>query len=275
MISKKYDKYLMYFNTVQGTPIKTLIEALKEVLTDVTIRFDTEGFKIINMDPNQVSFVLLKMLGDKFEEYYCLNPPDNPYIIGVSIASLYKFLKTVGNNDTLTMYVTKDNQDKLEIVIQNKKKRIDNKISYNIIDVDFVEIDIPEIDYDAQITMACSDFQKFIRELLGVSDYVKFGISSTKKFFMSVNGTIGSQTLAIEQSDDSNIVIEINDNIKGTVDIGTFSLKFLNLFCKSSTLCNSIQLYLCQDYPIILVFSVASLGSVKFCLIPKVKDENE
>lgn len=267
----KYDKYLMYFMTAQASPMKTLTESLKEVLTDINIRFDEDGFEVINMDPSQISFVALKLIGEKFEEYHC----PNPLVIGVQMMSLHKLLKTIGNNDTLTMFVTKENPDKLGIVIQNKKKRICNKITYNLKDVDEVEIDIPEVDYDAEITMPCGEFQKYCRELATISNFVTIGISPEKIFSMTVDGSIGSQTLEIEESDDSNVVIDVNDNIDDDVDIGVFSLKFLNLFCKSSTLCNTIQLYVKPEYPIIIVYSVASLGTVKFCLLPQAEEEEE
>jgi len=223
------------------------------------------------MDPSQISFVALKLNAEKFEEYYC----PKPLLIGVSMSSLHKLLKTIGNNDTLTMFVSKENPDKLGIIIQNKKKRIFNRITYNLIDVDLVEIDIPEIDYDAQITMPCSDFQKYCRELATISNFVTIGVSPNKIFSMTVDGSIGSQTLDIEESEDSNVVIDTNDGIEDDIDIGRFSLKFLNLFCKSSTLCNTIQLYVKEENPIIIVYSVASLGTVKFCLLPQVETEDE
>ena len=50
---------------------------------------------------------------------------------------------------------------------------------------------------------------------------------------------------------------------------GIFALKHLVLFTKCTNLCNSIELYLKNDYPLIIKYNVASLGSIKLCLAPK------
>jgi proliferating cell nuclear antigen len=56
---------------------------------------------------------------------------------------------------------------------------------------------------------------------------------------------------------------------------GVFQLKHLVLFTKCTTLCPSIELYLKNDYPLILRYMVANLGEVKLVLAPiKNKKEN-
>ena len=51
---------------------------------------------------------------------------------------------------------------------------------------------------------------------------------------------------------------------------GVFALKHLVLFSKCTNLCNSIELYLKNDYPLIIKYTVASLGEIKLCLAPKI-----
>jgi len=46
-------------------------------------------------------------------------------------------------------------------------------------------------------------------------------------------------------------------------------MKHLVLFSKCTNLCNSIELYLKNDFPLIIKYSVASLGEIKLCLAPK------
>ena len=43
---KKNSEYLMYLSTAQSSPIKTLTESLKEVLTDININFDKNGIEV-------------------------------------------------------------------------------------------------------------------------------------------------------------------------------------------------------------------------------------
>ncbi len=264
---QKYEGYEMYLKTVQGTAIKALSEALKEVLFETNIHFDSEGLKIMNMDPTQVAIVMLKLNAAEFEEFYC----PKPLVIGVSMTALHKLLKTIGNNDTVALYVSKDNTDNLGIHIQNKKKRIDNHIDFNLMTVDFLEVELPEEDPDVTITMPCGEFQKYCRELANVANDVKIGVSNDGIFSMNVEGNWAKQQLDIAESDDSNITIELADK-EFSPDMGTFSLKFLNLFCKSSTIGNTIQLYVGNDYPIFIVYRVASLGTCTYCLFPKVSE---
>ena len=50
---------------------------------------------------------------------------------------------------------------------------------------------------------------------------------------------------------------------------GVFSLKYLTLFTKCTNLCQTIQVYLKNDYPLIICYSVGNLGEIKMCLAPK------
>ena len=267
---QNYDKYLMYFKTVQGSALKSLTEALKEVLFETNIHFDSEGLKIMGMDPSQISIVLLKLNAVDFNEYYC----PNPQVLGVNMIGLHKLLKTIGNNDTVAWYLLKDDPDKLGIHIQNKKKRIDNHIMFNLMNVDFFELEFPEDDPDVTITMPCGEFQKYCRELVNVSKFVEISVDPEGTFIMKADGDFAKQEVKIRESEESNTTIQLSDK-EFSKDMGRFSLKFLNLFCKSSTIGNTIQLYVGHEYPIFIVYRVASLGTCTYCLFPSVAKNDE
>lgn len=257
-------EYLMYLSTAQSNPIKTLTESLKEVLQDVNIYFNKDGIETVYMDPDQIALVSLKLHAEKFEEFYCPNPLN----LGINMLAFHKLLKTIVNGDTLSLFILKNDPERLGINIQNKKKRIDNEIMYNLMDVDLVEIEAPEIDFDSQITMPCTEFQKYCRELSTISKLVTISISNKKIFCMSADGkNFACQKLKIQESDDATVTIDINENVNSeNYVIGTFSLYFLSLFCKSSTLCSSLTLSLKAGFPMVITYSVATLGKVTYVL---------
>ena len=49
---------------------------------------------------------------------------------------------------------------------------------------------------------------------------------------------------------------------------GEFSLKNLSYFIKCTNLCNQVNLFLKNDYPLIIKYSVAALGEIKLVLSP-------
>ena len=49
---------------------------------------------------------------------------------------------------------------------------------------------------------------------------------------------------------------------------GNFSLKNLGYFIKCTNLCNQIEMFLENDLPLVVKYSVASLGDIKLCLAP-------
>ena len=56
-----------------------------------------------------------------------------------------------------------------------------------------------------------------------------------------------------------------DDNINELVQ-GTFELKYLIIFTRCSSLCSHVNLFLKNDYPLIVQYSVAKLGLIKFVL---------
>ena len=129
-MEEDFSEYEIIFKSVQSGAIRTLIESLKEVLTDVNISFDNESMKIVTLDGTKVAVIHLKLVATSFVIYKCDRPEENPYKIGVCMASLHKLLKISGNNDTITMFVKKNDTSRLKIVIRNKNKK--TKINSNL-----------------------------------------------------------------------------------------------------------------------------------------------
>lgn len=260
-------KYKMIFKTVQSNAIKTLIEGLKDIIVDVNFKITNENIQLIALDGKLVTMIHLKLSAENFEFYYCGNTSDNPITIGLNIKSLHLLLKTVGNNDILTMFITNNDSTRLNIVTENKDKNMRDISQLKLLDINEDIYSIPNIKFDSVIKMPSNDFQKICKDLSNISDIVTIK-NIDNKFIMAVEGDIGSKEIVIGET----ISVEFN---KKTEDdfCGNFDLKYLLLFIKNSNLCTNVELFLKKQHPLILVYSVASLGSLKFVLAPKLTDD--
>ncbi len=258
--------YHMEIKTVQSAAFRILIEALKEILTDTNIEFNSTGIKIMAMDASHTVLVHVKLEASNFEQFYC----PQKKIIGVNMINFYKLIKTMGNNDTLTLYLEKNDENRLGLRIINGEKNSISNFKLNLMDLNEENITIPPAEFDSVITMPSSDFQKIIRDMAALSDNVEI-ISSGNLLILSCKGDFSTQEIRIGQTNSGLTFIQ-NENPDNIVQ-GIFALKYLVLFTKCTNLCNSLELYLKNNYPLITKYSVASIGDIKLCLAPQISDK--
>ena len=257
------NEYQLYIKTVQSQSIKVLVESLKEVLTDINIYFDQNGFKIMTMDNARVALVYVRLFKEHFEEYYC----ENKQMCGINMIYFFKLLKTVSNNDVLTIFIRKNNMNELGIRIENKEKNTVMESFLKMLDISEEKLEIPDIQYDSVISMPSVDLQKYCRDLSVISNQVN--ISSVDcKFILESNGDFASQKIIIGEAQNGLIFSKKNQNVSET-----FDLKYLNSFTKSTNLCSTVEIFLKMNYPLVIEYNVANLGKLQFCLAPKIKDE--
>ena len=248
--------------TVQSSAFRILIEALKEILTDANLEFDETGLKIMAMDSSHTVLVHLKLNAEQFEVYKCKQRT----VIGVNMINLFKLIKTMGNSDTLTLHLEEENQCMLGIRIENSEKNSITKFKLNLMDLHEENIQIPPPTFSSVITMPSIDFQKICRDMHNLAEELEIKSLGNQLIF-SCNGDFASQETCIGETNSGLSFIQ-NESPDEIVQ-GIFALKHLVLFGKCTNLCNSIELYLKNDYPLIIKYAVASLGEIKLCLAPK------
>ena len=163
------DKYTLEIKTVQSSAFRILIEALKEILTDANLEFDKDGITIMAMDTSHTVLVYLKLDSFKFEYYHC----EKKIIIGVSMLNFFKLIKTMNNNDTLTLFIEEENTNVLGIRIENGDKNSITVYKLNLMDLNEEDLKLPPASFDSVITMPSTDFQKYCRDI-NISAVSKF-----------------------------------------------------------------------------------------------------
>lgn len=255
--------YLLEVQTVQATTFKQVIDACKEILMDVNLEFDDTGMKVIALDNTHIVLVHLKLYAERFETYRC----EKKLFLGVNILKLHMLIKTISNNDVLTLYIEKDDPNRLGIRVENATKQSKTNYKLALLDINRLNYNVPPENFQTIITMPSVDFQKIVRDMHNLADYIEIRNVENQLCFSCKGDFCTQETmLGTDKNENMNIVKNTNGTKTHEIIQGVFSLKYLAMFTKCTNLCNTVEIFLKNNFPLILRYSVASLGEIKLCL---------
>jgi len=305
---------ILELKTVQSGAFRILVEALKEILNDVNFEFtpyyidddnddhenndsdsdnnssdnssDEEdennehsevkqikkkkvgGLKVMAVNKTQTILIHLKLDADRFDYYYCAR---KKLVIGINMLNFYRLIKTMSNFDTLTLAVDDEDINKLIIKLENGDKNCVSTYKLNLMDLDIEDIEVEPAKFPYSINMLSADFHKICKDMHNIAEKIEIKCTS-KKIYFTCKGEMAS--LETELGETANgLSIDV---YKDEIVQGLFELKNLVLFTKCTNLCHTVTLFIKNDYPLIIKYSVAALGEIKLCLSPnKPKDSND
>jgi proliferating cell nuclear antigen len=261
--------YVFNIKTVQSAPFRTLIEALKEILLDCNLEIDKSGIRIQAMDPTHTVLIHLKLEAANFEKYV-YNGGAKPQVIGVSMMHFFRLIKTMAPSDTLSLFMEKDDTNKLGILVENGEKNQKTKFKLNLMDIPSGQIEIPPAEFDSELTWVSSDFQKICRDMIGMgAEEVEIKSSDGQLILTGFSEYATQETVIGESGSGAGSITFVQNSNPDEVVQGLYNLKYLSMFSKCTNLCSTIRLYLKNDYPLIIRYKVATLGEIKFCIAPK------
>lgn len=241
---------------------------------------DRDGMRIMAVDTTKTVLINLKLDAKNFTKFVCRK---NKLSLGVNLSYFYKLIKSMNKNDILTLYVDNDDKNNLKIKIDSPEEKKDSVIKLKLLDLDESKISLPDIMFEAVITMNSQEFSKLCKEMNNIADYVEIKCLSDKIIF-TCKGDYAEKTTTYRSGDVNNsdeILVSIkhastntdkkNDsqsNLAPQIVQGIFELKNLVLFSKCATLCNDIEIYMKNNYPLVIKYTVATLGRVILCLTP-------
>jgi proliferating cell nuclear antigen len=257
-------EYIVEAKTVQTGAVRTLKEALKCILVEMSLIFDNDGVRMVAMDQSRTVLVHLRLYAEKFEKFeYSHTYPK--FIIGVNTDHLYRIVRTASNDDTITFYVEQGDPNTLGILLEDGEKKQVTRYKLNLLDRDEPDINLPNTEFSTHITMPSLDFQKICRDmtLLGAKTVEIKNVGPSLTF--GCKGTFASRTTVMGDSEN-----EFSIQKKATDEIvtGIFSLPHLVLFTKCTNLCNNLEIHMKNDWFLMIRYVVANLGDIKLCLMP-------
>lgn len=261
------DECDVYIRTLQGNVIRTLVEVLKDVIFEASLIITPQMMKITTMDSSKSSLIYLKLEAQSFEEYVCRRDVR----LGLSMINLFKIIKTAGHkNDIVTLFVKQETPYELGVVIENEEKRSRTVFGLALLELDSQDIQIPEFQYQSIVTLPSTMFHRLSRDMQQLANYVTIE-TYDGALTLSCHGDFAKQATTFSPLDgDESVTVQTNDDDRIS---GTFSLKFLCLFGRTASLSSMVSIFIKQDHPLLLEYTIGSLGKLIFLLTPVVDDE--
>ena len=263
-------KYLLEIKTVQSSTFKQVIDALKDILIDVNFEFTPQGLKVVAIESARVAIVHMKLDADKFETYN-YNGAERQLYVGLNMYKLHNIIKTISSSDILTLFVEKEDRNKFGIRVENPDKHIRTTYKLSMIDIDVVNLQIDDTKFECVVTMPSTDFSKIVRDMNHIGDYIEIQNVENQLCFRC-NGEYCDQETVLDIDKNHNLTIVKNIEKQHEIIQGVYSLKYMNMFIKCTNLCNMVEIHLNNNFPIVLSYSVASLGSIKLLCSEKETD---
>jgi proliferating cell nuclear antigen len=253
---------LVEAKSVQTGAFRTLVEALKCILVEMNFTFDKDGIRMVALDNTHTVLVHMRLAAAQFEHYTCNT---ETLVIGLNTDHLYRIIKTATNDDTMTLQVDKSDPNHLKIIFENGEKKQVTRYSLSLLDRDEPNVDMPSTEFNARITMPSIDFQKMCRDMTLLSAKTVEIKSVGSSMIFSCKGQFATRTTMMG---DSASEFTVQKETKDEIISGTFSLPHLVLFTKCTNLSNNLELFMKNDWFLMIKYVIANLGEIKLCLMP-------
>lgn len=251
---------------VQGSLLKKVLEAVKDLLNEATWDCSSTGMSLQAMDSSHVSLVSLMLRSDGFDSFRC----DKNLSMGINLTSMSKILRCAANDDAVTVKAA-DNADTVTFMFESQNGEKVSDYEMKLMDLDTEHLGIPETDYSCVIKLPSSEFQRICRDLSQIGDSVI--ICCTKEGVkFSATGDLGTGNIKLAQTanvdkEEEAVVIEMQEAVTLT-----FALRYLNFFAKATPLSPQVSLSMSPEVPLVTEYKIGDMGYIRYYLAPKIED---
>lgn len=226
-----------------------------------TVKKNTGGIRILRLTEDKSILIKLHLDADNFDEFRCEEPK---ITVGVDMHNLNGLLKMVNDDDPILIYMNCDNRNALYIrcLNENNQSSEETDIEIFLMEIGNPEMPIPQTEFQNRITMASDKFHAICKRLNNNSTFVEIKSINNEISFRGENEG-GKVTMSYKDVNYSSKKDKPDQIVQGV-----YELRNLLGFSKCNKLCNTIEIYLKNDFPLVLMIPVASLGKMYVFLSP-------
>lgn len=268
---------LFTIKTLKAVIIKALLEVIKPYIKETNIMFTPEYIKISTLDISNNCVTYVKLDGKKFESYYC----KEPITIGVDTSILFKAIKSASRRDTITFFMDIDDSDKFGVELADLFQGKVKSYKIPLLSLEEKMVHVQNMEFDYIINMPSSQFQQIIKDIHLLDGKIVEIKSVDRQLIFSCTDGVAQFKTSISEIDDSinkdhKTLLQQNGEDMRSVKFhknshhivqGKYKMTYLMNFIKASHLCESMNILLTNDQPLVLEYFVADLGVLRLLVL--------
>ena len=250
-------------NTVKADIFTAIFQNMKSFSNSINLMVEENRIFVQAMDSGHVAIAELALPADWFDKATLTST-----VIGINSTILYKILSTRDKCQNIELQLQDDG---MCIQFTSDNKAIFNKtFRMPLIDLDVEQMEIPEIEYQAEFSLPSATFANLINQLKLFGDAMDIECSEEKITLVSNSLECGTMSANINIDDLTAFAIEENETVKMS-----FSLAHLHSIAQFSKLAKEVEIKLKRNYPVQVVYNLDDTATVRFYLAPKIGDEDD
>jgi proliferating cell nuclear antigen PCNA len=277
MASTAPSNAIVKLKTQHCSEFATLVAVLSGVLHEIKFEFIQDksgsdgqksngGIRIFELDSHQTLLIYVKLSSDQFVDYYVKYPV---YTVGLNLDKLSEFMKSVEKDSILNISVAGDDEQNITFNTTNEENKSSSIFQLKLMDLDTDDKALPEhANFELLVTCETAAFHKMLREFTHFGDYIEVTCTS-KTCTFKCQGDNNSYVKKFENSEKFRITsINSSEGDKNNIVHAIYELKHLVAFGKCVGLCHEMQLFIRNDYPLFVRYTVSNLGKMLIGLSP-------
>lgn len=235
--------------------LKESIAVISELVTETQFKVTQDAIQVVAMDPANVAMVVYKLLSSTFVEY---DVKEN-VVLTINLANLKQVLRRAKPTDQLVLEL---DENKLKIVLKGTSTRT---FHLPLIDAEEREQKVPELSFNATITMDSSTLSDAVDDVDIIGESVMF-MAEANKFTISSSGDLSKAKVEIPSDEETKIVAEDKQKSK-------YSIEYLKKMIAGGKLADKAVAKFSNDYPLRLEYTVLNKMQLAFILAPRVDND--
>lgn len=277
-----------------------LFQTLRQFSECINLQFRPECMYIQAMDHARISVIEITLPNTWFSHYTC----DIPVTLGIHTGVLYKILTARDKSQTIHIqYDPQHSSDRLLVHMmipdaatttvsasatattsdtatpQVKSPRIsradpertifDKHFDTPLVDLECDTMEIPEMEYQVEITLPSTHFATLIGQMRGFGDNLDMHCNEERVTMSTMTAESGKMTVDVDNEDLIGFAIEEDQTIHMCFALGP--LQNISQYCKIS---KEVDLKLHMDAPMRLEYRLEDGGVARYFLAPKLGDND-